>query len=267
MSINVLVVEDDPDRATIHKLAFGNYDAQCILVETVGSAFEILRNYPGFELVLCDLNFGDRASPNVEGEKIGRWIKEQGYPSVSVLSTAQYAEKDVQYENALAYFDFEIPVSGGADNYERVVLAARQRKRERLHHSKLSIDPSLIANNSGQLVKIHSLVAASSNDFNKRYFENGYEIIAVQPISFGFTIGNPFFVWVREESEGTFLEVYGQPNLIAFGDSLEEAIEVLNDVLRTTYDDLLHEEVGPKLKGVKNFLISVYDKIIDFGKE
>ncbi|WP_299771273.1 response regulator [uncultured Tateyamaria sp.] len=261
--LNFLVVEDKPAVADAHS------DALCIALDdecnvaiayTPEEATSILNTSPSFDGIICDLSFDDGDGvPNVKGAEVGRWVREHDYPAVAVVSTAKFSEKDGDYVRSVRYFDGSLPPGSKQPDYKKVAERALQNKRSRLQSSALLVSPRLAATHEKSLRHIQTLADKTTDAATKDYFDQGYEIVTAQPVVHGFAVGAPIFIWVRELKEGTYLEVYGQPRLLAFGEDFEGGLNALNEVLWSTYLDIIDEDVSGPMSYLGKFLRTIYD--------
>jgi CheY-like chemotaxis protein len=264
MALRLLIVENEKNVADVHADAFAasvDYPCEHVHAESPEQATELMLSSPSFDGVVCDLSFDDADGvANSHGAQVGRWMRERDYPAVTFLSTAKFKEKDGEFKRARALFDDVIPPGAEVPVYRDAAEKARLNKLNRLEQSRLMIDPAIAQKNENALKKIHTLIDPSIDSSQRAYFEQGFEIAAAQPVVKGFAVGSPIFVWVKKLGSGFYLEVYGQPRLLAYGETFELGLRTLNDVLYRTYlevdgkDDL----AGPMLY-IKRFLEAVYD--------
>lgn len=261
--LNFLVVEDKPAVADAHADALNiALDDNCTVAIAYSpeEATSILNTAPSFDGVICDLSFDDGDGvPNVKGAEVGRWIKEHDYPAVTVVSTAKFSEKDGEYVRSVRFFDGSLPPGSKQPDYKEVAERALQNKRSRLQSSDLLVSPRLAATHEKSLRHIQTLADKTAESPTKDYFDQGYEIVTAQPVVHGFAVGAPIFIWVRELKEGTYLEVFGQPRLLAFGADLESGLSALNEVLWSTYLDVIEEDMSGPMSYLGKFLQTVYD--------
>lgn len=260
MSTVALVIDDNRNTAKSHRLVLEDLGLRVVTESSPEGAINRMRNLPSFDLVICDLSFDDgHGAPNTKGQSVGLWMKERDYPTVSYLCSARFAENDGEYRESLSYFDSGLSHLAEPDDYEDVVQRARANKISRLEESQLEVTPELALRNERSLQRVHRLVDETTENENREYFDEGFEVLAVQPVVHGFAIGSPVFLWKKDIPEGVYLEVYGQPTLLAFGDDLAASLTVMNEVLYRTYIDLHGELVRGPAKFVQKFLDSVYD--------
>ena len=269
MSTIALVVDDNRNTARSHQMVLEDLGLRVVTESSPEGAINRMRNLPSFDLVVCDLSFDDGhgVAPNVKGQTVGQWIKERDYPTVAYLCSARFAEDDGEYRESLAFFDAGLSHRAEPQDYEALVAKAKANKIARLEESQLEVSPEVAARNDRALVKIHRLVDETTENDNSEYFNQGYEILAVQPVVHGFAVGSPLFVWKKDIPEGVYLEVYGQPSLLSFGADLAEALTALNEVLYRTYFELHGSDVSGPAVYVQKFLDAVYDDDFLLPKE
>lgn len=265
MSMMFLIVENEIGVAEAHSDALQSAagdDATIRRVDNPGDATKLLSVEPCFDAVICDLSFDDADGvANSKGAEVGRWMRERGYPAKTYISTAKFHEQDAEYKRAAQFFDGDLPTGAKAPAYELIAAEALANKKTRLEASQLLVTPRLAESAEQELRRIFTLRDSTIETDAADYFEQGFEIVTAQPVVNGFAIGAPLFLWLRRIADGVYVEVFGHPRLLAFGHDLDAALEAMNDVLSTTYLDVMQQppSEGP-MKYIARFLSAIYDE-------
>jgi len=258
---NALVIDDNDTTADTHRLVLEELDFNVVVCHTPAGGIKVMKNSPCYDLVLCDLSFPptESAKANTDGLSVGEWLQSNKYPTESRVSSARYKDGDGVVRQSLDLFNGSLPPGSDVGKYIEAAEKAKQAKQERLENSILRAEPGIAKGAEKSLLRVHTLADTDGPPPFSEYVNQGYRVLVVQPETHSFPVGLPFFVWMKDLDEGVFLEVYGQPQLLAFADDLEAALAGLNEVLHSMYAELENGELSGPLSRVKQFLSQVYD--------
>ena len=254
-----LIVEDDKATIEAHTVLLDDLGYHTVAAQTISEAKKLVQNHPCFELVISDLNFADAAGhANLHGKEFGEWLRRMQYPSFLAVHSAHYNERSPEYTESATVFDFQLRPGADFEEYERLAKTAAERRNQLLEKSKLVISPEAAKQHPALLEKVHTLKDPHAEGTDSDFFSLGYAILSVQPTVQGQVVGAPFFVWQKNVDGGEFVEVYGQPTLLGFGSSIDDALEVLNEVMYSTFMSATSDDTVGRMSEVIKFLHAIY---------
>lgn len=263
----VLVVEDEEDALEWRTESLQAVDCMAIGVRSHDEAMRELRAGPAIDLVLTDIRLTPQINKDKSGVALARYIKE----TYVDLPVAGYSARfhDTELESEKKYFDelFDIVWPKGEtrlreldeiiDYCRRRALEHRKSRREtafelhavlRRRHEEKHPEVELMRelHPTDQSAPIEAALRAA-----------GYRLKLVEARNER-RLSKPIIVWLLEVDGQVEAEVYGQPALYAHGDSDEEAIAALVDLMRLYAEecDVPEEAIGPALSLTK-FLAKV----------
>lgn len=252
----VLVVEDEDDALRWRTQSLADVDCMAIGVQSHDAALRELRAAPAVDLVLTDIHLAAPVNDK-SGVALARYIRDT-YVDLPVAGYSAYFEEH-QLEADKEVFDelFDIVWKKGGtqlDELDEIINYCRTRAME---HRKSRRDTAF---------EVHSLLRRRhEEDFPEVELMRelhppdqaapveaalraaGYRLKLVETNES--RLAKPIIVWLLEVDDHVEAEVYGQPALYAHGDTDEEAIAALVDLMRLYADEQssANQSVGPAL--------------------
>lgn len=255
MQVSIMVVEDnDAIRAGYKRFLideakeldiiayvedFANYD---------GAIKRLLdKNKPTFDLFFTDIDLTGSPNPDKAGIYFAKYAKKT-LPDVPVIGRSGYFNDADLSMDEKQYFDKWWPKGSSFADLDEMLKDTIERAIES-KKKRMSSEQSLT-------------IQTPETD---EHFQNaGYRQESISPNQENSFI-KPFSIWVRESDEGCELEVVGCPALIAWGDDLGQAIEVLEELING-YRELLDvpdEYLSPSMWQARDFIKQIIGSPVD----
>lgn len=242
--MSVLVVDDNANRLATHKgfLEDLDEDLEVVTSNSTSEAKKIIANSPVFETVLLDINFDPSDINNLEGLHFCKHLRDIGYPAHRVVYS-QFLKDDSGVAPELEGVFDDITIRElNYDDYRKLLNAGRTAYLKKLSNTRLQA-LEVLSLNGIEITKISALHDSLEtqdihlDDLYKEYTKSGYKVVVAVQDNKQAQLGAKFLLWSKLYNGGVYFEVHKVPEIYAYGDSEEEALEMLNDVIVGLYSD------------------------------
>ncbi len=277
----VLIVEDKKEKRELRSSWLKDLGCKVVSAESTDEAVRRMRYCPNFDLVITDINFKRHDDQSAEAESdtsgiaLGQWIADEGYPTVSAGYSGHFNEGTAADREAKRVFK-NYAEKGRTTATELMALMkswismADAEKAKRLEEIKLRVvgladlpSGKPVSPDFNRVLTLKLSVEDGGNDTekNETLTSAGYTLEILEPISQNNRkIGLPFLAWVNTQDREPSVEVFQQPLLYSSGNSLEEALEMLSDLMSSYFFDLKDDEnLGPGLNNLRYFLTEIFE--------
>ena len=265
----VLVIEDDPPSLEARVDRFQHLGFAVIPAPSYQRALGELDTVPGIDLVVTDINLLVDDPYDKSGVDIARHVKETR-PGVPIAAYSGQLTEDSLTDEEVGLFDLRM-IRGGytkrselSEMFDRCLSLATARRRDRfaameerlegLRRSYAQVHPEV------EVILTLSPGRSSQTPSDAVLEREGFRLRAVGPdVSHG---RRTFLIWSRPTGHETEVEVYGHPNLYAYGESEEGAVERLVELLDLLWQDLagLEHEVAADAAELRSFLLELFGR-------
>lgn len=254
----VLIVEDRAGQRMEKARAMAARGCVPITVEGTDAAARELTASPGIDLVLADIHLVPDKEGDQSGIDLARFVKTD-YPDTPVVGYSAVFSADELSGADLALFDYRY---GKGQSTVKEIKVSMDRCAELARESRLrrkSLAEARLADSSGDLSDIVLEIARSGSlaevdEVEQVLHEAGFRFKLVTIPSAGNP--EPLIVWVRDQGGSVDVEVYGHSSLYVTGDSEEEALEHLIDLILVYWKELntLQEDLSGPARKLYDFL-------------
>ncbi len=264
----VLIVEDRAGQRMEKARAMVARGCVPITVEGTDAAARELTASPGIDLVLADIHLVPDEKGDKSGVDLARFVKAD-YPNTPVVGYSAYFSADELSDADLALFDYrygkgqstikEIKVS-----MDRCADLARESRSQRKNRADARLADSSEGLSETVLEIVRSASLAEVDEVEQVLHEAGFRFMLVTIPSAGNP--EPLIVWVRDQEGSVDVEVYGHSSLYVTGESEEEALEHLIDLIQVYWEELdaLQEDLSGPARKLYDFLADL--KLADGGE-
>jgi CheY-like chemotaxis protein len=270
----VLVIEDDPPALEARVDRFESLGFAVIPAGSYQRALGELDTVPGIDLVVTDINLFANDPYDKSGVDIARHVKETR-PGVPIAAYSGQLTEDSLTAEEVGLFDLRM-IRGGytkrselSEMFDRCVALAstgRQRRAlvmddrlEALRRAYAQVHPEV------EVILTLTPGGQAQTPSDAVLEREGFRLRAVGPdVSHG---RRTFLIWSRSVGEETEVEVYGSPNLYAYGATEAIAVERLVELLDLLWQDLANREheVAAEAAEVRSFLQGLFGRGADAG--
>ncbi|MBI3358493.1 MAG: response regulator [Nitrospirae bacterium] len=252
MSVSIMVLEDNASIREGYSNILRNTGKKTfhteVLIEAFATPDDAIRRLmdpakQSFDLFLTDIDLIGSPKPNKAGLDFAKCAKEL-QPDVPIVGCSGYFGDTDLREDEKKLFDQWWPkgsnIAKTAEMFGKVVALALQHKKDHIatDQNKAEIEtPVTDEDFEGNGYRMETILPSENNGYKK-----------------------PFTLWVRETSqEGCELEVVGCSALMAWGDDLNQAREVLDELIEG-YKSLLDasdDSLSPSMLKARDFIKKV----------
>jgi CheY-like chemotaxis protein len=263
----VLVIEDDPQSLEARIGRFEDLGFAVIPAGSFQRALGELDTVPGIDLVVTDINLSREDPYDKSGVDIARHVRETR-PGVPVAAYSGQLTEDALSTDEVELFDLRM-IRGGYTKraelsrmFDRCVQLASDGRRQRATAMEDRLE--MLRRTYAQLHPEVEVILTLSPDTPSQtpsdavLEREGFRLRAVGPdVSHG---RRTFLIWSRPTAGETEIEVYGYPNLYAYGPTESVAVERLVELLGLLWQDLAdaeHDVVADAAR-MREFLASLF---------
>lgn len=253
----VLVVDDENRNLSIRKQQLEAKNLEVVVAESESAAMHQIEASPEMDAVLTDINLADEPG-DTSGVKLARKIQAR-FGDIPLFAYSATVEEQELREEARGLFMRSIPkgikfdeeLRDLAETIRDASLQRRQRRRVRSDEqlADLVVRYPLEAIDAAETVRRLLPHARDAADIEASLKAAGYHLELIHSSIFQ-PSANPVLVWVKELDEEIEAEVYGQPSLYAHGESGDDVVAKLIELMRLFAEDIRHDDgeyAGPAL--------------------
>lgn len=261
----VLIVEDRAPSLDLRLRLYRNAGFTAIGVTSPDDAIREIGASPSVDMVVTDVNLLPDRGDDKSGVALAKYIKSvRG--KLPIAGYSAYFNTGEMQPDEIELFDLWMPKgSRGTEQIEAEVIGCRELALE--HHRARRDDAdetlSLLRRRyeveRPEVETLRRLVPGEGDaaEVESALRDAGYRLRLVDAGSHG--LAEPFIVWLMDVGEHVEAEVYGQPILYGFGDSEEDAVSNVVELMRLFRVDLV--EGGERAEGpalaLREFLLRV----------
>jgi CheY-like chemotaxis protein len=253
----VLIVEDGASQRNTKAREMEERGCVPVTVEDSDAAARELTASPGIDLVLTDIRLAPSNGDDRSGVKLAHFVK-SAYPEIPIVGySAFFSAKDLSVDE---FAQFDYAYNKGAESIKEIrvnldkcaELAFRSRRKRR---SRAEVRLAAAADQTSERILeiVRSATLAEVGGIERVLHEAGFRLNLVKIPSAGNI--EPLIVWVRDHAGSVDVEVYGHSTLYVTGDSEEEALEHLIDLIQVYWEELdSQKELSGPARRLHDFL-------------
>lgn len=272
MSVSILVIDDIRPIAEGFATKFRRFSKEHFHIdadiEVICSSDEAVRRIsdeskPKFDLLFTDIDLSGGDSPDKAGVAFARYARTK-VPGIPLIGcSGQFAEDDLSDEDR-AVFD-KWWLKGGLSRNLSAIAEDTLSRAISYHHSQQSSATSQDQTDcSAESIKADTKLRTPKT--NGDFIAEGYIKNIIEP-SPGNGLVEPFAVWVKSSQEGIELEVVGCGAIFSWGDTYDDAVaglmEIIMDIKKTLHEP--DESFTSSLLQAKRFVENVTGARITLG--
>jgi len=265
----ILIVEDREGGRNKYAKALRDINCGVITATNAKEAVNSFMTSPKLDLVFTDIDLKGKTHPDKSGVDIARFIKHLDNELPVVGYSSKFVDKELSEEEK-GYFNRWFPKG---DMLVKDILEMCDNLKDMANHHKLRrfnevVDlfnklkaKKIISNDQfGQVLE--TAITYDTTPFSQveeAIAESGYSLKLLSSLVSDF-ISKPFLVWIRNDETLFEVEVYGYPDLYSFGNTEDEAIKNLIQIMQGYAADMKSDDAdnfaGPALL-LRKFLLYV----------
>lgn len=245
----IVVVEDKPIDLSQRVEALQDFGCRAVGFLHSDEAIKEIIASPGIDLIFTDIDL-DGSGTDKSGIALAEFVKDMRL-DIPVYAISAYFSDEGLTEDERSYFGerwfYKGSMRGEEINkmYETLAETAKAHRSERasrvdgvLQALRAKYD---IEKKEFEQVRQFILKSENSSELERILSEQQYTLRILQPKN-NSGLKMPVPIWMREADEGIEVEVYSFPELYAFGDTEEEAIEKTIELILLLAEDAKQEE-------------------------
>lgn len=244
----VMLVEDDKDKVKQTIKAFKGRGCNVIAFPHSDEAIRGLSSSPSLDLILTDIDL-DGSGHDKSGIAFARFVRELdievplcGYSSKfedDELSIEEKSYFDCWYDKAQTAHKINIML----DELKERALIHRKEKYEEME-SLIRILREKYTINKEDYEQIRELILKSDSpsELEKILHDANYSLRILHPVNVQ-SLSNPILIWIKKHDDTVEAEVYGHSALYSFGDSEQESIDKLVELMQLFAKDVVGDDV------------------------
>ncbi len=262
----VMVVEDDAWKLQIKKECFEKRGCRVITLQHSDEAIRRIFTSPSLDLILTDIDL-DGSGIDKSGVALARFVKDLDLDTPLCGYSSQFEDEQLSKEEK-KYFDCWYPKAELAKNIN--IMYDELKKRALVHRLGKIEEAENIMNalrqkhsiKAEEFEQIRELIlnADSPSEIERILHDANYTLRILQPTDVK-SLSNPVLIWLRKSEDFVEAEVYGHSSLYSHGETEEEAIEKLVELMQLFAEDTINDEAS-KYQGValklREFLTFVF---------
>ncbi|HEX7278615.1 MAG TPA: response regulator [Solirubrobacterales bacterium] len=259
----VLVVDDEVRNLRIRKKQLEGQNLDVAVADSETAALNQIEASPEMDAVLTDISF-TQDPRDTSGVKLARTIKAR-FGDIPLFAYSAKVEERLLREEAQSLFTLSIPkgikfedeLRELADTIRDTSLQRRHRRRTEFDQqlAELVVRHPLETINAAETVRRLLPHARDAADIETSLKAAGYHLELIHSSVFQ-PSANPVLIWVKELGDEIEAEVYGQPSLYAHGESGDDVVAKLIELMRLFAEDFRNDDGdygGPALR-LRDFL-------------
>lgn len=254
----VLVVDDEERNRKIRKKQLEAQNLDVAVAGSESAALSQIEATPEMDAVLTDINLTQEPH-DISGVKLARTIKAR-FGDIPLFAYSATVEERLLREESQGLFMRSIPKGIKFDDELRELaetirdtsLRRRHKRRVESDHqlAELVVRYPLETIDAAETVRRLLPHARDAADIEASLKAAGYHLELIHSSVFQPT-ANPVLIWVKELDDEIEAEVYGQPTLYAHGESGDDVVAKLIELMRLFAEDFRNDDgdyAGPALR-------------------
>jgi CheY-like chemotaxis protein len=254
----VLVVDDEERNLKIRKKQLEAQNLDVALAGSESAALNQIEASPEMDAVLTDINLTKEAH-DTSGVKLARTIKAR-FGDIPLFAYSAKVDERQLREEAQGLFmrsiakgiKFDDELRELADTIRDTSLQRRHKRRVEFDQqlAELVVRYPLETIDAAEAVRRLLPHARDAADIEASLKAAGYHLELILSSVFQ-PSANPVLVWVKELGDEIEAEVYGQPSLYAHGESGDDVVAKLIELMRLFAEDFRNDDgnyAGPALR-------------------
>jgi CheY-like chemotaxis protein len=241
----VLVVDDDPRNLNVRREQLEEWNFDVVLADSEASALTQIEASPEMDAVLTDINFEEENLDDITGVELARTIQTR-FADIPLFAYSVKVDEGRLLDEAEGLFVRSFPkgiktmeeVRDIAESIRDAALQRRRRRRTESEQRRAELMVSYPLEKIGAAETVRRLLPHARNaaDIEASLKAAGYHLELVHSSVF-LPSANPVLVWVKQLDGEAEAEVYGQSTLYAHGESGDEAMAKLVELMRLFAED------------------------------